>query len=95
MFWRDLLWVKLSNQNTLLGLIVELVSGISTPLLHKSCAAKPFLPISNKERTWKIQRDQNNKMTKKNTQSCQIALNIFKMSEFNFKNQLDLLQTAI
>ena len=34
-------------------------------------------------------------MTKKNTQSCQIALNIFKMSELNFKNQLDLLQTAI
>ena len=34
-------------------------------------------------------------MTKKNTQSCQIPLNIFKMSELNFKNQLDLLQTAI
>ena len=34
-------------------------------------------------------------MTKKNTQSCQIALNIFKMSELKFKNQLDLLQTVI
>ena len=34
-------------------------------------------------------------MTKKNTQSCQIALNIYKMSKLNFKNQLDLLQTAI
>ena len=34
-------------------------------------------------------------MTKKNTQSCQIALNIFNMSELNFKNQLDLQQTAI
>ena len=34
-------------------------------------------------------------MTKENTQSCEIALNIFKMSELNFKNQLDLLQTAI
>ena len=33
-------------------------------------------------------------MTKKNTQSCQIALNNFKMSELKFKNQLDLLQTA-
>ena len=34
-------------------------------------------------------------MTKKNTQSCQIALNIFMMLELSFKNQLDLLQTAI
>ena len=34
-------------------------------------------------------------MAKKNTQSCKIALNIFKMSELNFKNQLDLLWTAI
>ena len=34
-------------------------------------------------------------MTKKNNQSCQIALNIFKMSELNFKNQFNLLQTAI
>ena len=34
-------------------------------------------------------------MTKKNTQSCQIALNIFKMSKLNLKNQLDLLQTEI
>ena len=34
-------------------------------------------------------------MTKKNTQSCQIALNIFKTSELNFKNQLNLLQTTI
>ena len=34
-------------------------------------------------------------MKKKNTQSCQIALNIFKTSELKFKNQLDLLQTAI
>ena len=34
-------------------------------------------------------------MTKKNKQSCQMALNIFKMSELNFKNQLNLLQTAI
>ena len=34
-------------------------------------------------------------MTKKNTQSCQIALNFFKMSEMNFKNQLDLLQISI
>ena len=34
-------------------------------------------------------------MTKKNTQSCQTARNIFKMSELNFKIRLDLLQTAI
>ena len=34
-------------------------------------------------------------MTKNNTQSCQIALNIFMLSELNFQNQLDLLQTAI
>ena len=56
---------------------------------------KPFLPISHQERTRKRERDQNNKMTKKNNQSFQIALNMFKMSELNFKNQLDLLQTAI
>ena len=31
----------------------------------------------------------------KNIQGCQIAVKIFKMSEWNFQNQLDLLRTAL
>ena len=34
-------------------------------------------------------------MKRENSQSCQIALNIFRMSECNFKNQINLLHTAI
>ena len=72
--------------------------GISTTLPHKNCAAKKisskfYLSLIKKE--LEKDRDQNNKMRRKNTQSCQIALNVFKVSELNFKNQLDLLQTAI
>ena len=35
------------------------------------------------------------KMTKENSQSLQYALNKFKMTELNMKNQLDLLQTSV
>ena len=88
---------KIIKQNTILDLIVELVLGISNPF--KKVAPRGKFPAVftylQLVRTRKRERDQNSKMTKKNTQSCQIALNIFKMSELNFKSQLDLLQTAI
>ena len=47
-----------------------------------------FSPVSTK-------KTNKSKMTKKNSQSCQYALNKFKIAELSLKNKLDLLQTAI
>ena len=74
-----------------------MVLGISTPILHKNWAANfqailtyLYLRKNSKKRNINPKRWQ-----RKTLMSCQNALNIFKMSELNFKNQLDHLQTAI